>query len=192
MVGQRYRVNGQRILEGVARASQSFHIFRMSQYRRCLPPQQARKVSRISQIGQSCFGHMSQHHDFMVGVEGAKEQDKCRFERSALCEVFQWLICCITESRIVRVNHVGNVMEQSTCAELDMNLQAGAQIVLGDRPLEITLRRTWEALSLRERLDLMGSLLQLAFRRYERRGVSAWSEDDEDSSAEAEVRHIHF
>jgi len=40
-----------------------------------------------------------------------------------------------------------------------------AQIVLGDRPVEVTLKRAWEALSVGERLDLGRSLVQLAFQR---------------------------
>eukprot|EP00904_Undaria_pinnatifida_P014018 jgi/Undpi1/9747/HiC_scaffold_27.g12203.m1 len=40
-----------------------------------------------------------------------------------------------------------------------------AQIVLGDRPVEVTLQRAWEALSLGERLDLGRILLGLAFSR---------------------------
>lgn len=40
-----------------------------------------------------------------------------------------------------------------------------AQIVLGDRPVEVTLQRAWEALSLRERFDLGRVLLGLAFQR---------------------------
>ncbi|CAM9288619.1 unnamed protein product, partial [Sphacelaria rigidula] len=43
--------------------------------------------------------------------------------------------------------------------------EAGAQIVLGDRPVEITLRRAWEALSLGERLDLAKIFAGLAFER---------------------------
>ncbi|CAM9242502.1 unnamed protein product [Laminaria digitata] len=40
-----------------------------------------------------------------------------------------------------------------------------AQIVLGDRPVEVTLQRAWEALSLGERFDLGRILLGLAFHR---------------------------
>lgn len=40
-----------------------------------------------------------------------------------------------------------------------------AQIVLGDRPVEVTLQRAWEALSLGEKFDLGRILLGLAFRR---------------------------
>lgn len=43
--------------------------------------------------------------------------------------------------------------------------QVNAQIVLGDRPVEITLQRAWGALSFRERLDLARSLVGLAFER---------------------------
>lgn len=37
--------------------------------------------------------------------------------------------------------------------------------MLGDRPVEITLRRAWEALSLGERLDLAKIFAGLAFER---------------------------
>ena len=37
--------------------------------------------------------------------------------------------------------------------------------MLGDRPVEVTLKRAWEALSVGERLDLGRSLIQLAFQR---------------------------
>ncbi|CAM9933358.1 unnamed protein product, partial [Hapterophycus canaliculatus] len=43
--------------------------------------------------------------------------------------------------------------------------EAEAQIVLGDRPVEVTLKRAWEALSVGERLNLARSLAQLAFQR---------------------------
>ena len=46
-----------------------------------------------------------------------------------------------------------------------VNQQMEAQIVLGDRPVEVTLQRAWEALSLGERFDLGRVLLGLAFQR---------------------------
>ena len=46
-----------------------------------------------------------------------------------------------------------------------VNPQMEAQIVLGDRPVEVTLQRAWEALSLGERFDLGRTLLGLAFHR---------------------------
>lgn len=63
--------------------------------------------------------------------------------------------------------------------------QAKAQIVLGDRPVEITLQRAWEALSTGERFELARSLAQLAFQRA---GVGAGEGVDGDSDAE-KVRH---
>eukprot|EP00850_Spirogloea_muscicola_P003538 SM000014S00326 [mRNA] locus=s14:726048:727789:+ [translate_table: standard] len=38
--------------------------------------------------------------------------------------------------------------------------EVGAQLVLGDRPIEITLRRTWRAMGFGEKLSLIPSLLQ--------------------------------
>ncbi|CAM9526905.1 unnamed protein product [Ectocarpus sp. 6 AP-2014] len=49
--------------------------------------------------------------------------------------------------------------------------EAEAQIVLGDRPVEVTLKRAWEALSVGERLDLARSLVQLAVQRSGIRGA---------------------
>lgn len=43
--------------------------------------------------------------------------------------------------------------------------QAEVQIVLGDRPVEVTLQRAWEALSFGERVNLAKSFGQLAFER---------------------------
>eukprot|EP00775_Hariotina_reticulata_P010864 gene10864-11018_t len=39
---------------------------------------------------------------------------------------------------------------------------SGATLVLGDRPIEITLQRAWEALSWRRRMQLLGDLLLAA------------------------------
>lgn len=38
---------------------------------------------------------------------------------------------------------------------------ADAQIVLGDRPIEVSLQRAWAALGLRRRLQLLGGLAQV-------------------------------
>lgn len=37
----------------------------------------------------------------------------------------------------------------------------GAQLVLGDRPLEVTLQRAWAALGWRRRLQLLSGLAQV-------------------------------
>lgn len=64
--------------------------------------------------------------------------------------------------------------------------QAQAQIVLGDRPVEVTLKRAWEALSFGERLDLARSLVRLAVQRA---GGGGGAEGDEGGTSEAaEVR----
>ncbi|CAN0089574.1 unnamed protein product [Scytosiphon promiscuus] len=55
--------------------------------------------------------------------------------------------------------------------------EAEAQIVLGDRPIEVTLKRAWEALSVGERLDLAGSLVQLAFQRSSLGGSGGYAHD---------------
>ena len=58
-------------------------------------------------------------------------------------------------------------------------VQEGAQIVLGDRPVEITLQRAWEGLSLGEKRDLVFSFGRLAFERARVRfGTSGVEEDD--------------
>lgn len=57
--------------------------------------------------------------------------------------------------------------------------QMGTQIVLGDRPLEITLRRAWEAVSLSERLDFANILAGLAWER-------TWGGSDDGRSGSAD------
>ncbi|CAM9223257.1 unnamed protein product [Ascophyllum nodosum] len=67
--------------------------------------------------------------------------------------------------------------------------QEGAQIVLGDRPVEITLQRAWEGLSLGEKRDLVFSFGRLAFERARVRfGTSGVEEDD--TGASEKVRWI--
>lgn len=61
-----------------------------------------------------------------------------------------------------------------------------AQIVLGDRPVEITLQRAWEALSTGERFDLARILAQLAFQRS---GMVAGGGVDGDDGDAEKVRH---
>lgn len=68
--------------------------------------------------------------------------------------------------------------------------QAEAQIVLGDRPVEVTLQRAWEALSFGERLDLARSLAQLAFQRAGGGGGGGSGGGDDGSSEAAEVRGV--
>lgn len=43
--------------------------------------------------------------------------------------------------------------------------QVGAVLVLGDRPIEVTLQRTWQALTWRQKLQLGGMFLRAAFTR---------------------------
>eukprot|EP00903_Cladosiphon_okamuranus_P020592 g18902.t1 len=62
--------------------------------------------------------------------------------------------------------------------------EAEAQIVLGDRPVEVTLKRAWEALSFAERLDLARSLVQLAFQRAGGGGVAGGGEGGSSEAAE--------
>lgn len=65
--------------------------------------------------------------------------------------------------------------------------QTDAQIVLGDRPVEVTLKRAWEALTTGERLDLARSLAQLAFQRAGGGGGGGGGGDEGSSDAAEKV-----
>lgn len=54
--------------------------------------------------------------------------------------------------------------------------EIGAQIVLGDRPIEITLERAWNSLKLTEKLSLVGSVV---------RGITSSSESSRDNVKES-------
>ncbi|KAL2920592.1 TraB domain-containing protein [Bienertia sinuspersici] len=55
--------------------------------------------------------------------------------------------------------------------------EIGAQIVLGDRPIEITLERAWNSLKLPEKLSLVGSVL---------RGITSSSDTSRDNESETD------
>lgn len=83
----------------------------------------------------------------------------------------------------------------NTCVEnrfpyLLLTRQAEAQIVLGDRPVEVTLQRAWEALSFKEKADLAGTLVALAIERAGLResGVKRGAPETGGGNAEEKVR----
>lgn len=57
------------------------------------------------------------------------------------------------------------MIASNSCKKCPWTEQEEAQIVLGDRPIEITLERAWKALLFKERIDLILSFTRLAFER---------------------------
>ena len=74
--------------------------------------------------------------------------------------------------------------------------RVGAQVVLGDRPIEVTLGRAWEALPGGKRGRLVSELLRagLTSKTFEVRGLLAgsgrWVEAAEGSKSAVELQHL--